>query len=244
MYEEVSGLREFEKCLDSTFPKLENKIVVIDFSVMVKPYIFVLLKYFLYKREKRRIHLLYTEPMYYPKWRTKVLSGENDSFTRGTIKTGEIPSFSGSRDLTKKTALIVLLGFEGERAVEVANAVDPDITIPINGFPAYRPEFKDISIISNEELLREPEIFKNLRYAPANDPFETENVIESIYLEYSERYNISIAPLGTKPMALGSCLFALQCPDCRIIYPYPREYNLKASKGYGKTWVYSLELER
>ena len=242
IYDEVSGLIEFEKCFRGISQEFKDKNVVIDFSVMVKPYIFILLKYLFYIKKIERMYLLYTEPASYHKSKAKISLKDGDYFTKGSTKTAEIPSYSGSENLTKKAALIVLLGFEGERAAEVVRAVEPDVTIPINGFPAYRPEFKDISIISNEELLRESEIFKNLDYAPANDPFETRNVLEKIYSKYSNRYNISTAPLGTKPMALGSCLFALQHADCRIIYPYPMEYNLKASKGWGATWVYIVTI--
>jgi len=135
-----------------------------------------------------------------------------------------------------------LLGFEGERAIQVVNAADPDITIPINGFPSYKPEFKDISLLLNEELLREIEIFKKLKYAPANDPFETKKVFEEIFQQYSNKYNFSFAPIGTKPMAIGSCLFALEHLECRVIYPYPSEYNLKSSKGCGSTWIYVLNI--
>lgn len=238
IYDEISGLMEFEKSLRDISPEFKFEKVVVDFSVMIKPYTFILLKYLSDILDLERIYLLYTEPASYHKSRAKIVPDGSNYFTKGSIKTGEIPSYSGSKDLSKKKALIVLLGFEGERAVEVVRAVESDITIPINGFPAYRPEFKDISIVSNEELLWESEIFKNLDYAPANDPFETKKVLEKIYSQYSDRYNISVAPLGTKPMALGSCLFALQHKDCRIIYPYPTEYNLKSSKGCGATWVY------
>lgn len=241
MLNELAGLREFKRCVDDIAEELENKKIIMDFSVMVKPYMFILLKYFLDMKKIKKIYLLYTEPASYRKPKTEILSEQGGLFTQGTIKTGEIPSYSGNEDLSKKKALIILLGFEGERAIEVANAVDPDVTIPINGFPSYRPEFKDVSIISNEELLREPEILRNLKYAPANDPFETAVVLNDFHSKHYNDYNISIAPIGTKPMAMGSCLFALEHPECRIIYPYPLEYRHKSSEGYGPTWIYEVQ---
>ena len=249
LYDEITGLMELEKYLNESFPELKDEKVVIDFSIMSKPYIFILLKYLLYVRNMDRIYLLYTEPASYHKLRLKMVpknTNQEDSeyFTKGTVRIGEVPSYSGKIELTKKNALVVLLGFEGERAVQVFNEVNPDLTIPVNGFPAYRPEFKDISILSNEELLREPEIMKELMYAPANDPFETKNTLEEIYSKHSENYNISVSPLGTKPMAIGSCLFALEHSDIRIIYPYPIEYNIKSSKGFGETWNYIVSILR
>lgn len=242
IYDEMSGLMEFEKHLNEVFREVKDKKIVIDFSIMIKPYLFILLKYLQYIKNIEKIYLLYTEPASYHKSKAKIAIKNVYNFTSGTINTKEIPCYSGIKNLTKKMALIVLLGFEGIRTAEVVRAVEPDIVIPINGFPAYRPEFKDTSIISNEEILREPEIFKNLHYAPANDPFETKNVLEKIYSKYSDRYNISIVPLGTKPMALGSCLFALQHTDCRILYPYPIKYNPKVSKGWDTAWLYIVTL--
>lgn len=249
LYDEITGLMELEKYLNDSFSELKDKKVVIDFSIMIKPYIFILLKYLLYVRNMEKIYLLYTEPASYHKLRLKkVLKNNNQEdseyFTKGTVKIGEVPTYSGEQELTKKSALIVLLGFEGERAVQVLNAVSPDLTIPVNGFPAYRPEFKDRSILSNEELLKDSEIMKELMYAPANDPFETKNTLEEIYLKYYENYNISVSPLGTKPMAIGSCLFALEHSSVRIIYPYPLEYNIKSSKGFGEIWNYTVSILR
>ena len=153
-----------------------------------------------------------------------------------------MPSYSGKRTPRKKDALAILIGFEGSRASAINNEINPDLTIPINGFPAYQPIFKDMSILNNKELLIDEEIFKNLTYAPAIDPFETRDVLEDIYYEYKEKYNFSIAPLGTKPMSLGSCFFAIEHPDCRVIYQYPQEYLAKSSKGWRSSWVYITEI--
>lgn len=237
IYDEMMGLEEFKQVFEN-YEGAENKKIVLDMSVMVKPYIFILLKYLISIKKIKELYIMYTEPKSYHKSKLEMFSASNNHFTKGTINTGEIPSYSGNQDLDKRKALIILLGFEGERPLEVLNAINPDITIPVNGFPAYRPEFKDGSLILNDELLKEPDVFNNLMYAPANDPFETEKVLEEILSKHTNEYNMSIAPLGTKPMALGSCFFALEHPICRIIYPYPLKYNFKYSKGYGTTWVY------
>ena len=228
IYNEVEGLTAFKDCIKDDLTKFHDKKILLDFSVMIKPYFFLLLKY-LSTIPLKELYLLYTEPSLY------------DEFTRGTISGKDVPGYSGAKDPTKKDALILLLGFEGDRALEVLNEVSPNLTIPVNGFPAYRPVFKDRSILENKILLEEEDIFKNLRFAPANDPFETKKVLEDIYSEFRNEYNISVAPLGTKPMALGSCLFALEHSECRIIYPYPMEYLPKSSLGWGNTWIYVMK---
>lgn len=229
LYDEINGLFMFRRYLKENSDKFLNKNIIIDFSVMVKPYFFLLMKH-LSSINTKKLGFLYTEPDTYT------------SLTRGAMATRDIPGYSGKRALTKKDALAILLGFEGNRAVAVYNEINPDLTIPINGFPSYKPEFKDISIMKNKELLMDEEIFKNLRFAPANDPFQTRDALLELYLDISGEYNLSIAPLGTKPMALGGCFFAMEQPDCRVIYSYPQEYLPKSSKGWRNSWIYVTEL--
>lgn len=225
LYDEINGLLEFKRYLVANQEKFERKNIIVDFTVMVKPYFFLLIKH-LSTIITSRLGFIYTEPETY------------SALTRGTVDTRDMPSFSGKRTPRKKDALALLLGFEGNRAVAINNEINPDLTIPINGFPAFQPIFKDISILENRELLIDEEIFKNLTYAPALDPFETRDVLEDIYYEHNQKYNLSIAPLGTKPMSLGSCFFAIEHPDVRIIYQYPQEYLPKASKGWRDSWLY------
>ena len=233
LYDEISVLTALEERLDLDGRDISSLKILLDISTMTKPYFFIIIRYLINEKKCRSLYIGYTEPqLYYRPY----------YFTRGTSRSSNIPTYSGKNNVSKKTALIVLLGFEGERSSEVVRNVDPDITIPVNGFPAYRPEFKDVSLLQNEEILKEPETFSNLRYASAKDPFETKTVLEEIYAKYNEYYNICISPLGTKPMALGTCLFALEHPDISVIYPYPCEYNFKSSERYSNTWIYHVEI--
>lgn len=230
MYNEIEGLLAFREYLEQNRILFENKNILVDLSVMVKPYFLLLLKH-LSMIPTNRIGFIYTEPEAY------------DIFTNGTLATKDIPGFSGKKSLSKKEALAILLGFEGNRAMSVSNEINPELTIPVNGFPSFQPKFKDMSIIRNRELLKDVVIFKNLRFAPAYDPFETKNTLDEMYDGCSDEYNFSIAPLGSKPMALGAGFFALEHDDCRIIYPYPQEYFPKSSRGWKKSWLYIAKIE-
>ena len=230
LYDELNGLLSFKRYMQENQEKFEGKNIIIDLSVMVKPYFFLLVKH-LSTMKTKRLGFIYTEPDHYEK------------LTQGTIATKDIPSFSGRQTLRKKQALVVLLGFEGTRAVAANNEINPELTIPINGFPSFQPKFKDLSILNNKDLLMDEEIFRNLRFAPASNPFETKIVLEELYKEYSDEYNITIAPLGSKPMALGACFFSIEHEESRVIYPYPLEYLPKSSKGWRKSWLYITEFE-
>ena len=233
-----NGVRSFyEWCLTNEI-LIHGKRILFNISTFIKPYFFCLLKLLRYECKISEIYVTYTEPLGYRK-----PLGERFLFTRGLDHVGEIPSFNGRTSIEKRNMLVILLGFEGDRALEVLRSVQPDKTVAINGFPAYRPEFKDVSLISNTSAIKEGRCLSEIKFSPANDPFETYRTIRKLYDVWSDSYNFSIAPLGTKPMALGACLFALEHPDVRILYAYPQGYIPKVAKGYGKTWMYEIFFE-
>ena len=53
----------------------------------------------------------------------------------------------------------------------------------------------------------------------------------------SERYTITLSPLGSKMQALGTALFCYMHPDVRVIFSTPKEYNAtQYSKGCKEVW--------
>ena len=68
------------------------------------------------------------------------------------------------------------------------------------------------------------------------------NFLQYIKDKEDDNTFINIAPLGTKPMALGACLFALHNPDVRIVYPLPENYENKYSDKSWNSWIYDLPL--
>ena len=121
----------------------------------------------------------------------------------------------------------------------IPQEINPDIIVPINGFPSFFPKYKDIALINNDVNYYENDI--EIIFAEANNPFNTYNQLLLLKNKYSTYY-IDIIPTGTKPMALGACIFALksQNNDIRILYPSPSEYKNKQSYGSGKTWEYKI----
>lgn len=188
---------------DLGFDFKRYKQIAIDISCFTKPYFFSLIKYLKEYHDVSSLTVFYTEPRSYIF--SKGLYGSYSS-TFGPLSILEIPGYPGLETRTEKKLLIILLGFNGDLSVFITEEIAPDIVILVNGFPSYLPKFKDISLICNEKL---SSTFKNsIRYAIANNPFETYNILEKIKTEYQNSF-INIAPLGTKPMALGACLFGI-----------------------------------
>ena len=111
----------------------------------------------------------------------------------------------------------------------------------VNGFPSYAPKFKDISLIANEKLTSDKDV--QIIFSKANNPFDVFNLLESIKnKKHNDRPFINIAPLGTKPMALGVCLFALYYPEVRVVYPLPETYEKITTDNCWNSWRYLIPL--
>lgn len=209
----------------------------IDISCMTKPYFFFILKLLQTRYGIEKLSVFYTEPKSYlfPKGLFNTFRSSS-----GPLSIFEIPGYSGQEKRGAKRKLVILLGFDGDLSKEINEDVSPNETIVVNGFPSYTPKFKDISLITNEKLVSDVKI--NIVYSRANNPFEIYNLLQSIKDNETDNVFINIAPLGTKPMALGACLFALHNPDIRIVYPLPENYENKYSDKSWNSWIYDLPL--
>jgi len=155
-----------------------------------------------------------------------------------------IPGFASLASAEDDDALFVpLLGFEGARLAFVLEAVQPknDSICPIVGVPGFRAEYPFYTYLGNSAPLKESGAWSNVRFARADCPFSLYQVLS----EFSDRRpgrKIAIAPIGTKPHALGAVLYCLDYPDTtELVYDHPVR---KATRTAG-TWricVYDLRL--
>lgn len=218
--------------------------IAIDISCFTKPYFYYLIR-LLHKRfNVQAITVLYTEPKSYlfPKGLFTAFHSSS-----GSLKMIEMPGYVGWRKRDSKEKLVILLGFDSDLSKKVNEVLEPSEMVLVSGFPSYSSKFKDISLIVNESLITGENLALDKRiqvkYARANNPFEVYNVLEGIKRsDENENVFLNVAPLGTKPMALGACLFALHNPDVRVVYPLPEQYDEKYSDKSWRTWLYSLPL--
>jgi hypothetical protein len=114
--------------------------------------------------------------------------------------------------------------------------------VVINGFPSYVPKLKDISLLSNYSLLTSSIDYEHKFFAKANNPFSAYNVLCDIRSKYKD-FLMNICVLGTKPMALGACIFALKnLEDVKVTYPYPQNYLSRTTVDSTKSWHYVVEI--
>jgi hypothetical protein len=227
------SLKELTNHLDM---KSDVKIAL-DISCFTKPYFFSLIRLFSLMKNVQTLTTFYTEPLSY-----RFSKGNYQSYksTDGPLDFIEIPGFPGEKADIDKEIAVILLGFDGELSAQTNEEIGINDTIIINGFPSYLPKFKDISIINNDKLLSSAISSDAKKYASANNPFDTYNILFNIRRKNPNALFI-IVPVGTKPMALGSCLFAIDHPPCRFIYPLPMKYKQKTTASCFNTWYYEYE---
>lgn len=145
----------------------------------------------------------------------------------------------------EKEILTIFLGFDGGLADLVYFKLGEDgkeilQTIVVNGFPSYTLKLKDVSLYNNEDLINKIQK-ENVLCVTANNPFETYNLLCSIEKKY-RGILLNLCTIGSKPMALGACLFAMDFPtQVKVTYPYYEKTVFDKIEEPGKIWKYGVD---
>lgn len=116
-----------------------------------------------------------------------------------------------------------LLGFEGARLGHIFDQeeVDVSVTSPVLGSPGFRLEYSALTYLANRDYLEQARMDQRVEFARASCPFEAYRAIERIHARAGRCY-LRIAPIGTKPHALGAVLYAIRTgANVELIYDHP-----------------------
>jgi hypothetical protein len=84
-------------------------------------------------------------------------------------------------------------------------------------------EYLEYAKNNNSFLLSQPGV--ELKDVPADDPYSARNVLEEIYREIKDSFNMVIGPFGTKSQTVGIFLFCLEHPKAQVVYSFPISYT-------------------
>lgn len=130
---------------------------------------------------------------------------------------------------------VVLLGFEGGRFSQIVQDQSPDYQkiFPVLGVPGYQINYPYISMWGNKYPLINTKSWQRLHYAEANSVVDIYMKLSQIAYENRDS-DMVVAPIGTKPHAVGAILYSIQHPEkVEIIYDNPiRKVN--RSEGVGR----------
>lgn len=171
-----------------------------------------------------RTTFLYTSADQYGTWLSK-----------GVSQVRSVLGFSGMMYPTKKTHLIVLTGFEAERAQDIISEFEPtQLSIGRGGLgsQSVSQQLQQINEVAADRLKQLIEIsslpieFIHPFDFSCTNPFELkQQLLAHIKSINSNDFNIIIAPLNNKISTVGAALVALERTDIQICYAEAKEYN-------------------
>ena len=214
---------------------LNSDSILIDITSIQIPELFILFKFLQYYNPNTQLHVAYSTPIEY-EFHDEPFTSYHSYY--GDLKTIDVLGYSGISDDMSQTQMIIFLGFEGVLAEKVNEDIQYNVLKLVNNLPSFYEKYKDISIINNYSLLASGQ--DRLHYVPANNPFETYNFLSK---QISDNETVCIAPLSTKPVALGVCLYALYHESVRVVYPLAERYMLHRANSVHKTYLYTIKLD-
>jgi hypothetical protein len=173
-------------------------------------------------RTRVRVAVVYVEPTDYRPSLTPT-EGEIYDLSERIEGISPLPGFARLRDAGQRVCFVPLLGFEGTRLAYLIEQVEPpgEKIVPIVGVPGFRPEYPFTTYLGNRSALLATKAWQNVYFAQANCPFSLFYRLQEISQRYAD-HTLKIAPIGTKPHAVGAILYAMVCPEVvELVYDHP-----------------------
>ncbi len=192
----------------------------------------------------REFTAVYSEPSSY-------LKQEDTEFS--TTTTGRVRTVSGLSTSMEyqKDSVIVGVGYDHKLIGEVMNSREGAAIRPLFAFPSLSPDMYQQSAIRasrSGDKAQDADWLHNRKFAPANDPFVTAEVISSMVsvLDVKEATNIYMSPLATKVQALGFVIYWLLQGKSRgsmaVLLPECSSYARETSSGIKRLWAFTVEI--
>lgn len=210
-------------------PELENADIVLDITALSHEVLTAMIGLLANESLLEKTTILYTSATEYgntaddsPNWLSK-----------GVSDIRSVLGFPGLMLPSKKILLIIMAGFETERASEVISRYEPaklaigygskagSLAVKHHELNKMRAGSIVDEILFNNIVDYQPDSFE----FSCTDPMETKYSILD-YIANAGSYNIIICPLNNKISTVGAALAALELPSIQICYAQPQEYNM------------------
>jgi hypothetical protein len=192
-------------------------------------------------RSGKRLLAIYVEPDEYA---VSLAPTEGEIFDLSERIEGvaPIPGFISLVDRSdEESCFVALLGFEGTRFAHILERVQPLAAkiVPVVGVPGFRAEYPFHTYHGNRLSLSATQAWRRVRFAAANDPFSLYYELQAISASYPG-HQMKIAPIGTKPHALGAVLYAIGHADnVELVYDHPIRKPAR-TRGSDRVLIYHL----
>lgn len=222
-----SPLSVYDKFYDVFFEK-RPKSLLLDISTFTRETILIVLM--LLRQDDFKdilVTFCYVPAERYSESRTE---GDNEIWlSRGVSEIRTVLGYAGSYTSLKKTLLIVLVGFEKERAQILINNFEAD-KLYLGCVPPKESHSEELSIINKENfnrLVSQVGDCNTFEFS-CKDLQQTQNALKSIIDENQDQFNIIISPMNNKVSTLAVANVTFEYPDVQICYASTNQYNTEA----------------
>lgn len=169
---------------------------------------------------------------------------ENKWLSKGVAEVRTVLGYSGNIISSKKMHLIILVGYEHERASRLIQILEPSVISLGYGRAISSTSAKNMDAnLKYHELVRIAastyEGVINFEFS-CNDPYSTKSaIIEQANI--SDKYNVVVAPMNTKITTMGAALSALDMDNIQLCYAQAMNYNYNYYSSPGdKCYLFEL----
>lgn len=235
--EPVKTADNFIKFLDK-HPSSNGGICVVDISTFTHEALLIILRVLSSPQRGYKVLCTYNPARIY----SEDESDKNKKWlSRGIKSVRSVLGYAGLWVPSQESHLIVLPGYEDDRAERLISSYEPDklsLGICRDSFSTELDEVRNVFYKKVAASFPECEKFE----FSASDPFSVKETILKLASENGGR-NIVVAPMNTKISTIGVAMAAMENDDIQIVYAQPEVYNVNNySRPSDKCIYFSLSL--
>ena len=221
--------------LEDLFRDIRAQSIVLDATTLEFPEILYILKAYRMQSRRPRSAFFYVEPEgYKPRGSSESLvPGNAFDLSSGFQAKKPLPIFSRMLSDSHRAHLVAFMGFEGDRLMRVLDDDDGHFYQKVSvvfGIPPFQPNWDLHALMANSSLLERQNV--DVYCCGANNPYAAYKLLADAHagIGSGSTNRLSVAPFGTKPMALGAALYCLGHDILTPIFDHPLK---KADRTYG-----------
>jgi hypothetical protein len=222
---------DFADILLDKLEEITGKSLVVDISTFPRESLLILIKFFdVHSTKFKSINLLYRA------------AEVNQTLSKGIVDVRSILGYMGDIDTNKPLHLIVMNGFEFERAKYIIDIFEPDyISIGCGSqLGSINIELHNKNVEFTKKLIAcYPKDNISLFEHSLQEPELTRDTLLEV-VNSKPSCNSVIAPLNNKLSTIGAGLAAIKKPSVQLCYTQAADYNLNYSKNLDDVYIYKL----
>ncbi len=219
-------------------------LCLIDVTTLTHEQVLILIRMLAISNPAKNIKLVYTGAAEY-----SVNTEPNEKWlSKGVTDIRAVLGFPGMMLASKKLHLIVLVGFEYERAEKLIERYEPALISLGLGYrdQSVSPEHYKVNAEFHDKVRKFAENLSTSITSVYKFEFsciDPLNAMADILSEVEKfpDYNVAVCPMNTKPSTIGAALAGLRKEDIQLVYAQPTEYNMSGYSAPGPSCtIFSL----